>query len=119
MRQRPLVVLRSALTCGRVKIKSFMLEAGRRLSLFHLMITSRRSLALRRQCVEIVAAFFEQALFDESFDNVEDFLACFGIVAARLKEFMQIERLFLHLLEHAEHALPQFIHRSMLSARSL
>lgn len=100
-------------------MKSFMLEAGRRLSLSHLIITSRRSLALHRQCVEIVAAFFEQSFFDEPFDSVEDFFARLRIVAARLKEFMQIERLFLHLLEHAEHALPQFIHRSMLSARSL
>jgi hypothetical protein len=85
-------------------MKSFMLEMGGFRLSFDCRLFLRRPFSLCRQCVEIVASLFKQAFFDKSLNGVEDFLARFHIVAASLEEFMQVERLFLHLLEHAQHA---------------
>ena len=66
---------------------------------------ARRSLSFLSQSIKIVAAFFQKALADEAFDHVEDGGARFGVVAARLEEFVQIERFLAPIAEHFQNSI--------------
>ena len=77
-----------------------------------------RSLPFLSQSVKIIAAFFQESFSHQPLDSIEDRYSSLGIVAARLKQFMQVERLFSPMLEHPQNFLCQRIHReSTLPAR--
>src|SRR4051794_38781082 len=70
--------------------------------------------SLRGQGVKIVAALFEQAVFNYLLAREEDLLAPFGVIAARLEKLMKIERLFIESLELAQDLSGHLVYETSL-----
>ncbi len=60
------------------------------------------SASLVCQRIEIVATLFERTLLDKTLDGIEDRQSLVRVVPTRLEQFVQIECLPAHLVEHSQ-----------------
>ena len=68
-----------------------------------MLLLRGRLLAFLGQRIEVISLFVQQAVADQSFDDVEHSRTGVRIVSAGLEQFVQIERLFSPVREAPQH----------------